>query len=916
MYKIDQRWLSQNEPELGLGLVERIQNRMVLVYFPAKEIAREYEFNDAPLTRAKLHIGAEIKDIDGNQLTVESIREDENSCFIYTGQDLDIHEKDLSSSLDLSSPEKRLLSSDVDHPRHFDLRLEALNAKKRWLSSPVRGLMGGRILLFPHQLYLSHNLEDRHRIRALLADEVGLGKTIEAGLIIHRSIMIGRVERVLVIVPPALSYAWFAELYLRFNLSFRVLDDTMLNEIQQGCGIQLKEIPLLICPRDKMNELDLIEETWEMLVVDEVHQFEPETEDFQSLQKLSHEIHHTLLLSATPDQDGAEAHFQRLNCLDPEAFSNWQEHQDQMSLVKEAADLATSLQKEDSQIPSEKICKKLLSPWEPETGWKSFLKEENYKEVLLQRLMDRHALGRLMNRNTRKGIGGFPKRTSKLILLERSDKKKHKKEFLQNQGLEKEFKLAHYEKDERLEILVELSQANPGDKFLVLCHHRLKTEAIVRALESMGLPHVAKFHEGMSLMERDRQAAWFQEAKGPSILVSSPLGAEGRNFQMAKHLFLFDQPLMPEALEQWIGRLDRIGQGREIFIYTPVIEDSLQHRLFQCHEKLEVYHQAYRGSQYTHGKVLIDLLDTLQKDSAAFQVWLASLESQHKDIMSELEQSRDVLMELLSYNDDVAQGLVESVELMDDDPELERWMELAWDNYGIESKKIRHQTYGLHASDAYAIPFPGFKETGMSVTFDRLQALKRDDVTFLTWDHPMVQSALDMVMSGKLGNSSLVKTYAPKVGIIVEAIFIVHNSLSSKLRADRFFPMEPIHIAMDKDLETISKETLDSFNYYKVEPKMVLSNPKVGQHLQLILEKLKDEVQEKVPKLISHAKHNMQEVYDEAIDHLKYLKQINPSFNESELQSYIKEKEALENGLDQTIIRLDSLRLIACFPKK
>ena len=75
-------------------------------------------------------------------------------------------------------------------------------------------------------------------------------------------------------------------------------------------------------------------------------------------------------------------------------------------------------------------------------------------------------------------------------------------------------------------------------------------------------------------MERDRQAAWFAEAEGAQVLLCSEIGGEGRNFQFAHHLVLFDLPLHPDILEQRIGRLDRIGQRERIQIHVPYIEDT------------------------------------------------------------------------------------------------------------------------------------------------------------------------------------------------------------------------------------------------------------------------------------------------------------------------------------------------------
>ena len=85
---------------------------------------------------------------------------------------------------------------------------------------------------------------------------------------------------------------------------------------------------------------------------------------------------------------------------------------------------------------------------------------------------------------------------------------------------------------------------------------------------------VGLFHEGLPLVQRDRNAAWFAEPDGAQLLICSEIGSEGRNFQFAHHLVLFDLPLNPGLLEQRIGRLDRIGQTQTIRIHVPYVESS------------------------------------------------------------------------------------------------------------------------------------------------------------------------------------------------------------------------------------------------------------------------------------------------------------------------------------------------------
>lgn len=99
------------------------------------------------------------------------------------------------------------------------------------------------------------------------------------------------------------------------------------------------------------------------------------------------------------------------------------------------------------------------------------------------------------------------------------------------------------------------------------------------------------FHEGLSLVERDRAAAAFaDEEEGCQVLVCSEIGSEGRNFQFCRHLVMFDLPLHPDQLEQRIGRLDRIGQRHAIEIHAPVFTGSPGEKLLRWyHEGLDAF---------------------------------------------------------------------------------------------------------------------------------------------------------------------------------------------------------------------------------------------------------------------------------------------------------------------------------------
>ena len=123
------------------------------------------------------------------------------------------------------SPTERLLAGQVEPGEVFDLRYRALQTQSRIRSSEVRGFLGGRIELIPHQLYVLQEVAARQIPRVLLADEVGLGKTIEACLILQRLLAVGQARRVLILVPESLTHQWFVELLRRFNLWFSIYDE-------------------------------------------------------------------------------------------------------------------------------------------------------------------------------------------------------------------------------------------------------------------------------------------------------------------------------------------------------------------------------------------------------------------------------------------------------------------------------------------------------------------------------------------------------------------------------------------------------------------------------------------------------------------------------------------------------------------
>ena len=219
-----QRWSSDAEPELGLGTVRESGGGRVLVHFGAAGVDRLYAWPGAPLRRMAPGVGDPVSLGDGRRGRIAEIRE-EDGCrrYLLEGAD-EVGEDALADTLAASHPADRIRRGLTDSPEEFNLRIEALLRRAKMRQSPVRGFVGARIDLLPHQLAIAGEATARRHPRVLLADEVGLGKTIEAGLILQRLHLTGRAARVLILVPEPLIHQWFVEMLRRFQLKFAIFD--------------------------------------------------------------------------------------------------------------------------------------------------------------------------------------------------------------------------------------------------------------------------------------------------------------------------------------------------------------------------------------------------------------------------------------------------------------------------------------------------------------------------------------------------------------------------------------------------------------------------------------------------------------------------------------------------------------------
>ena len=218
----------------------------------------------------------------------------------------------------------------------------------------MRGFVGGRIDLISHQLYIAQEVGNRIAPRVLLSDEVGLGKTIEAGLILHRQLITGCTSRALILVPESLVHQWFVEMLRKFNVWVNIFDEERCSAIEKvhpdtnpflDDQVILTSINFLASHAKRAEQAK--EAGWDLLVVDEAHHLEwneaEPSEEYQLVDSLSRETQGLLLLTATPEQLGQESHFARLRLLDPDRYSDLDRYKEETEQFTDIAPIATTL---------------------------------------------------------------------------------------------------------------------------------------------------------------------------------------------------------------------------------------------------------------------------------------------------------------------------------------------------------------------------------------------------------------------------------------------------------------------------------------------------------------------------------------------------------------------------------------------
>ena len=936
-FAIGQRYLSDTENELGLGVVVLVDDRCVHILFPQSEETRVYAKSSAPLSRVTFNTGDTIHDQDGQVYQVQSA-EETNGVFRYyvEGHERPIMETRLAANINLAKPLERLLASRIHQNDWYELRQELLRTQAYLASHPLRGLMGARVDIIEHQLYIAHEVGKRIAPRVLLADEVGLGKTIEAGLIIHQQLTTGKAERVLVLVPDSLQYQWMIELRRRFNLEFAIFDLVRTAAIAEHDPEQnpflteqliVASVDLLLDHEDLRDKA--LEAGFDLLVVDEAHHLHWDSEQggndkYDLVEMLAKQTAGVLLLTATPEQLGLESHFARLRLLDPNRFS----------------DLDDFIDSEDNFAQTAAIAEVLLGDMPLSDNQKSALQQllghditddEQGRARAINELLDRHGTGRVLFRNTRESvaelISGFQGRRAigyPLPLPNAWQASYHTQGKLREQLWSEELQPdgSWLEQDPRVPWLIELLKSTlKHQKVLLIARSGATVESLEAVLRLHAGIKTAIFTEQMSLLERDQAAAYFADYEGAQVLLASEIGSEGRNFQFASDLVLFDLPANPDTLEQRIGRLDRIGQQHQITIHVPYVEGTATERLYHWYnEALNIFSQISPTAQTVQEQFIVDLKPILEGKTEG-EVTLAQLVSEGKTqrlaLEAAMQAGRDRLLEYNSCRPRVANKIAHTMRDFDDSHRLPRLFEQFMSSINMEYSGQRDGSLMLHPSDEVQVQGLAVPEEGMTLTFERDQALLREDMAFMTYEHPLMQSIFETVNSGTFGNTTVatLKSNAMPEGLVlVEVNFRVEAIAPKLLNLPAYLPKPLIRVFLSQQGTDFSE---------KIAPEMIASHIQRldKTRARQVIKARKDIIEARYHQAVELANTQLEDMseqakgvftqrYDREIERLQYLQSINPNVRDSEINQLKRLQEQGLQALTQLSLIPDSIRVL------
>ncbi len=753
----------------------------------------------------------------------------------------------------------------------FLLRLEAYSLQLAYSHNKILSLSNSRTRILAHQVESTHRVMSALNQRFLIADEVGLGKTIEAGLVIKELEYRHQYRRMLIVCPASLMCQWQNEMQSKFNDRFIIMDRKELRRTAQSqLGANPWEVhDKIICSLDfiknRRNQKILQNTSWDTVIFDEAHRLRRDSKRatlaYEAAQMIAERTRALLLLTATPFRGVLEELYYLIALLDPNILGPFQSYYHDYCI--DNADLSTL---------REKIAPVLIRRTKQEVGGFTrrcartvrfdlypderalydettrYVAEEFNRAVqcenravgfvmtIFQKLLDSstHALGCALEKRMKRlrelaDRAELERRMDREAALDEPDLIDWAEDVDDLVCMTSRTTIAEMRKEaDTLERLVDLSKAITVNKkaekladlirslrrkgfrkFLIFTQFRTTQEYLAEFLKGHD---IEVFHGSLGRDEKEQAIARFRDEA--QILISTEAGGEGRNMQFCNILINYDLPWSPLKIEQRIGRLHRFGQADDVYIYNFSTRDTVAERVLEILErKLRLFEESIGAPDVLLGQIEDELkLGSLFMEMAAGLRSDAAVDNEVERRLDLARRGYEKISELavadrMDFNYDEYYR-VTLRERKFSNQRIERFVNRLMESDSRTAQFLAREGDGLYR---VACGDDGGETRWRSGTFDSATALDREQLEFLAFGHPVIDRLVahcqDRAFGGFTGVQS-VRHPVPFTGMV----FYYMVTFTSVTRSREIIPVVVVRDGAlpAEDLDSIETELCGS----------------------------------------------------------------------------------------------------------
>ena len=502
-----------------------------------------------------------------------------------------------SVEINLSTPDKFNIIEDIIKKKRKNKDFLHLTYQAYKISSILKNQVlviseslknSSNVSIFDHQILAAKKILFDFNGTGMLADEVGLGKTIEAGIILKELIVTGRINNALILTPPSLVPQWKDELSTKFDLEFLShLDDDF-----KGFSSHNYVVASLSTALQPKNLNSVYGKTWDIVLVDEAHSLKnSETQKHIFVKNIPKKK--LILLTATPVQNNLKELYNLMDLLQPGILGNWKE-------FKRIYVDSTDLRKVNP------ITKDYLQELISDLVIRNTRKEVGEYIKFTNRIANTHIVypsadeRKLYTSITAKIRNLYQSNSSPLVLMgyqknissstystKNALKTMKTSEIISSDEYDEFMDMANKSSvDCKMNHLLNIIKNN-GSKFLIFCEYIATQNYIFDCLTDAGLD-VEIFNGTMDPSQKKEAVNNFKN--NVQILISTGAGGEGQNLQFCSNIVNYDLPWNPMNVEQRIGRVHRIGQKRDVQIHNYAVKNTIEEYILDLlYTKIELF---------------------------------------------------------------------------------------------------------------------------------------------------------------------------------------------------------------------------------------------------------------------------------------------------------------------------------------